>query len=258
MMEMASLSEEMELEVRPGGMLVQRRDSDDRNHTHCGDSLDVVDVALGPAQREIHFPVQPTSFGELKRMVEQDTGSKIARQKLFGRKKKDEAAVDDSNLQGASTEDMKEAEESSKLDAKQTEGILKAMQAIDQVRFEVDKLAERVYALEVAIKDGTKVAEQEFVVAAELLMRQLLKLDMIETGGEARIQQRAEVLRIQKFHDSLDDLKAMNAKPTDTEFAVPAVKTNWEKFNSGMGSLTPPPPPVASSTKINRNWESCD
>ncbi|CAN1276985.1 BAG family molecular chaperone regulator 4 [Linum perenne] len=256
MMEMASLSEEMELEVRPGGMLVQRRDSDDRNHTHCGDSLDVVDVALGPAQREIHFPVQPTSFGE-----------------LFGRKKKDEAAVDDSNLQGASTEDMKEAEESSKLDAKQTEGILKAMQAIDQVRFEVDKLAERVYALEVAIKDGTKVAEQEFVVAAELLMRQLLKLDMIETGGEARIQQRAEVgilemfyalddsnqvLRIQKFHDSLDDLKAMNAKPTDTEFAVPAVKTNWEKFNSGMGSLTPPPPPVASSTKINRNWESCD
>ncbi|CAN1276984.1 BAG family molecular chaperone regulator 4 [Linum perenne] len=250
MMEMASLSEEMELEVRPGGMLVQRRDSDDRNHTHCGDSLDVVDVALGPAQREIHFPVQPTSC-ELKRMVEQDTGSKIARQKLFGRKKKDEAA-------GASTEDMKEAEESSKLDAKQTEGILKAMQAIDQVRFEVDKLAERVYALEVAIKDGTKVAEQEFVVAAELLMRQLLKLDMIETGGEARIQQRAEVLRIQKFHDSLDDLKAMNAKPTDTEFAVPAVKTNWEKFNSGMGSLTPPPPPVASSTKINRNWESCD
>ncbi|CAN1276981.1 BAG family molecular chaperone regulator 4 [Linum perenne] len=140
---------------------------------------------------------------------------------------------------------MKEAEESSKLDAKQTEGILKAMQV-------------QVYALEVAIKDGTKVAEQEFVVAAELLMRQLLKLDMIETGGEARIQQRAEVLRIQKFHDSLDDLKAMNAKPTDTEFAVPAVKTNWEKFNSGMGSLTPPPPPVASSTKINRNWESCD
>ena len=40
---------------------------------------------------------------------------------------------------------------------------------------------------------GRKVEDKEFVVLAELLMVQLLKLDGIEAEGEARAQRKAEV-----------------------------------------------------------------
>lgn len=51
----------------------------------------------------------------------------------------------------------------------------------------------KVAALEVAVDGGTKVAEKEFIVATELLMKQLLKLDGIEAEGEAKLQRKAEV-----------------------------------------------------------------
>lgn len=44
-----------------------------------------------------------------------------------------------------------------------------------------------------AVDGGTKVAEKEFLVSTELLMKQLLKLDSIEAEGEAKLQRKAEV-----------------------------------------------------------------
>lgn len=43
------------------------------------------------------------------------------------------------------------------------------------------------------MNSGTKLAVEEFDVSAELLMRQLLKLDGIEAEGEAKLQRKAEV-----------------------------------------------------------------
>lgn len=43
------------------------------------------------------------------------------------------------------------------------------------------------------MRDGTKVADKEFDISAELLMRQLLKLDGIEAEGDAKVQRKAEV-----------------------------------------------------------------
>ncbi|XP_020210386.1 BAG family molecular chaperone regulator 4 [Cajanus cajan] len=71
--------------------------------------------------------------------------------------------------------------------------MLKASEAVAGVRAEVDKLAERVSALEVAVDGGTRVSDKEFLMSTELLMRQLLKLDGIEAEGEAKIQRKAEV-----------------------------------------------------------------
>ncbi|CAI0426216.1 unnamed protein product [Linum tenue] len=145
-----------------------------------------------------------------------------------------------------STEDIKEEEQQPSIsEVEDKEEILKA-------------LREQVSALEVAINCGTKVAEKEFVVSAELLMRQLLKLDMIEAEGEARVQRKAEVRRIQNFHELLDNLKATNAKPVNTNVNVATVTTDWETFDSGMGSLTPPPPGTSSSTAITEEWERFD
>ena len=44
-----------------------------------------------------------------------------------------------------------------------------------------------------AVNSGTKVSDEEFGVSAELLMRELLKLDGIEAEGEAKLQRKAEV-----------------------------------------------------------------
>lgn len=51
----------------------------------------------------------------------------------------------------------------------------------------------KVGALEAAVDGGTIVAVKEFDMTAELLMRQLLKLDGIKADGEARLQRKAEV-----------------------------------------------------------------
>ncbi|KAK1557373.1 hypothetical protein Q3G72_023454 [Acer saccharum] len=74
-----------------------------------------------------------------------------------------------------------------------SEEMRKALQAVAGVRTEIDKLSERVDVLEVAVNCGTKIVVEEFDVSAELLMRQLLKLDGIEAEGEAKMQRKAEL-----------------------------------------------------------------
>ncbi|CAI0426214.1 unnamed protein product [Linum tenue] len=196
-------------------------------------------------------------------IIEQRTGLECGRQKLLfrGKEKEDGEYLHDAGVKDNAKILVLEEPVSAEKELPempQPEEILKALRAIDEVRAEVDMLAGRVSALEVAINCGTKVAEKEFVVSAELLMRQLLKLDMIEAEGEARVQRKAEVRRIQNFHELLDNLKATNAKPVNTNVNVATVTTDWETFDSGMGSLTPPPPGTSSSTAITEEWERFD
>ena len=47
--------------------------------------------------------------------------------------------------------------------------------------------------MEKAVNGGAKVAEKQFVVLSELLMRDLLKLDGIEAEGEAKVRRKIEV-----------------------------------------------------------------
>ncbi|KAE8099176.1 hypothetical protein FH972_017180 [Carpinus fangiana] len=44
-------------------------------------------------------------------------------------------------------------------------------------------------------------------------MKQLLKLDSIEAEGEAKLQRKAEVRRVQNFVEKLDNLKGRNGNP---------------------------------------------
>ncbi|KAK9920378.1 hypothetical protein M0R45_028933 [Rubus argutus] len=156
----------------------------------------------------------------------------------------------------------------------------KAFEAIAGVRAEVDDLSERVSALDVAVNGGTKVSDKEFAVSTELLMRQLLKLDGIKADGEARVQRKAEVRRVQNLVDTLDTLKARNSNPinnnsngvtsqnsnvvTQNSNAVTSqngnavsVTTKWETFDSGVGSLSAPTP-MPSSTEVTQDWEKFD
>uniref|UniRef100_A0A2P2K6X6 Uncharacterized protein MANES_09G108800 n=1 Tax=Rhizophora mucronata TaxID=61149 RepID=A0A2P2K6X6_RHIMU len=233
--------------------------------------------------------------GYVKKILEQKTGLEPERQKILfrGQEKEDgeylhEAGVkenskllvlEDAIRKEKKFEQMKDGEEMLKGGFKENEEMKngansgnegqsdvenneraemsEAFQAIAVVRTEVDKLAERVAALEAVVNGGTRVAEDEFTVSSELLMRQLLKLDSIEAEGEARVQRKAEVRRVQSFHEILDNLKARNSKPFSNGDNSVTVTTNWETFDSGMGSLTPPPP-TSSSIRITQDWERFD
>ncbi|KAF2288502.1 hypothetical protein GH714_007953 [Hevea brasiliensis] len=111
-----------------------------------------------------------------------------------------------------------------------------------------------VSALVVAVKGGGQTLEEEFSVSSEFLMRQLLKFDTIQAEGEPKVH------CVQNYHDLLDNLKASNSKPFSTSSSSNAVSvtTEWETFDSGLGSSSPSPPSVSSSTRINQDWERFD
>ncbi|WCJ28015.1 BAG family molecular chaperone regulator 4 [Euphorbia peplus] len=246
-----------------------------------GSSINV-NICCGSSVHEISVPAD-SSFGYMKQVIEQKTGMDPRRQRILfrGKEKEDsellrETGVKDKSkimvLESAVSKDKKpeevnESQETPQGEATVSEDVsnsenwgredmLKAFKAIGEVRDEIDKLAERVSVLEVAIKDGTKIADEEFAMSSELLMRQLLKLDSIEAGGEAKIQRKAEVRRVQNYQDLLDNLKTSNSKPPSNSSNSVPVTTEWESFDSGVGNLNPPP--VSSSTRITQDWEKFD
>ncbi|OAY83489.1 BAG family molecular chaperone regulator 4 [Ananas comosus] len=249
--------EAIEWELRPGGMLVQKRD----DGVGSPGPMIRVRVSHGSYHHEVSVPAQAT-FGELKRVLSQETGLEPQEQRiLFRGKEKD----NDECLHMAGVKDMAKvvlledpASKELKLEQmRRDQGITKACEAIAVVRAEVSKLAEKVSALESAVREGKKVADKEFVVLTELLMVQLLKLDSIEAEGEAKVQRRIEVRRVQNFVETLDTLKARNANPFSNSSKTVAVTTQWETFENGLGSLSAPRP-MSSSTNITTDWEHFD
>uniref|UniRef100_A0A1D1YKB7 BAG family molecular chaperone regulator 4 n=1 Tax=Anthurium amnicola TaxID=1678845 RepID=A0A1D1YKB7_9ARAE len=250
--------EEIEWELRPGGMLVQKREDGDGP---AGPMIKIK-VSHGTYQHEVTVPAQST-FGELKKVLAQETGLEPQEQRLLFRGKEKD---DDDYLHMVGIKDMSKvilmedpASKERKLEEmKGNHGISKACEAVSCVRVEVDKLAGKVSALESTVNRGTKVTEKEFVVLTELLMMQLLKLDSIEAEGEAKVQRRTEVRRVQNLVDTLDTLKARNANPFNSSGKSASVTTQWETFDTGVGSLTAPPPRAAANTKTTQDWERFD
>ncbi|XP_028760973.1 BAG family molecular chaperone regulator 4 [Neltuma alba] len=260
-------SDEIEWEMRPGGMFVQRRDAVgvDDDHGGVGSSragpMIKINVSYGSSQHEVYLPAEST-FLDAKKLLAHKTGLEPNEQRLFfrGKEKQNEEHLHLGGVKDKSKmlllEDAASKERKLEEMRKQNE-MLKASQAVAGVRVEVDKLSDRVAALEVAVNGGTKVSEKEFLTSTELLMRQLLKLDSIEAEGEAKMQRKAEVRRVQNFVDTLDSLKERNSKPFSKNGSAVSVTTKWEKFGSGMGSLNAPSP-MSSSGQASQDFERLD
>ncbi|KAI9116174.1 hypothetical protein K1719_013104 [Acacia pycnantha] len=197
------------------------------------------------SRHEVSLPAEST-FGDVKRLLAHKTGVEPEEQTLIfrGKEKQDEEHLhledvkDNSEIylfKGAASRGRKLEENRKKFD------MLKAFEAVAGVRAEVDQLSKSVAALEVAVKCGTNVAENEFLTLSELLMSKLLKLDAIPAEGEARVQRKAEVCRVQSIVDKLDSLKEINSAPSSNNGnALP--DRNEGTFNSGTGSMNAPPP----------------
>ncbi|KAK9159144.1 hypothetical protein Scep_005718 [Stephania cephalantha] len=239
-------------EMRPGGMLVQKREEGDG--VSGPGTLIKIRVSHGSSQHDLSLPAQFT-FGELKRLLAQETGLEPREQRLLFRGKERE---DHEWLHMVGVKDMAKillmqdpASKERKLDEmKRDQGVTRACEAINKVRAEVNKLAKKVTVLESSVRNGTKVVEKEFNVLTELLMVQLLNLDGIEAEGEAKVQRRIEVRRVQNLVETLDSLKAGKTPNAAT------VSTKWETFESGLGSLQAPAP--LSSSRVTQDWEQFD
>lgn len=245
---MHNSTEESEWEVRPGGMLVQRRDdaaSSDHKPLQDPDSASAafaqtirITVSHGSSHHDLHISAHAT-FGDVKKALVQKTGLEASELKiLFRGVERDDAE----QLQAAGVKDASKlvvvVEDTNKRVEQQppvvTKEMEKAIAAVNAVTGEVDKLSDRVVALEVAVNGGTQVAVREFDMAAELLMRQLLKLDGIEAEGDAKVQRKAEVRRIQNLQEAVDKLKARCSNPFVDQSKAAAVSTEWESFGNGF------------------------
>uniref|UniRef100_A0A7C9DMA5 BAG domain-containing protein n=1 Tax=Opuntia streptacantha TaxID=393608 RepID=A0A7C9DMA5_OPUST len=192
-------SKQIVRETKPSGMPVQRREN-------------LIDGLLWFLSPRFH-PSLAIHFGELKNLSARDTQPTDQRLYIQGSKGDEMETLHMSCLKDVSKLLFMccPASKEKKMEVGNTDEILKACEAVSEIRVEVDKLSQRVSSLQTSVQSGIKVDEKEFVISTELLMVQLLKLDSIEAEGEAKALRKNEVRRIQRYVDQLDALKERNS-----------------------------------------------
>ncbi|XP_022969959.1 BAG family molecular chaperone regulator 2-like [Cucurbita maxima] len=206
----------MDWEMRPGGMLVQKRTDSDKTSVLAPTIR--VRVKYGLVYHEIPISSQ-ASFGELKKMLVGPTGLHQHDQKLIYKEKEREskAFLDTCGVKDRSKILLVEdpiSQQKRLLEMRKNAKLEKASKSISQISLEVDRLAGQVSALESVIGKGGKVAEKTVLNLIELLMDQLLKLDGIMGDGDVKLQRKMQVRRVQKYVETLDVLKIKNKNQT--------------------------------------------
>ncbi|OIW19148.1 hypothetical protein TanjilG_10327 [Lupinus angustifolius] len=218
-------------------------------------------VTLASSNHHIYLPPQST-FWDVKKLLAHKTGLPPEEQRIFfkGKEKDNEEHLHIEGVKDKSKLLLLEDTYNKEIkleEIRKHNDMLKASEAVAGVRAEVDKLSDRVSALEAAVDSGIRVSDKEFIVSTELFMRQLLKLDGIEAEGEGKLQRKAEVRRVQNFVDTLDSLKAKNSNTLSKSGKTISVSTQWDTFNNGMRSLNAPTT-TSSSTNVTNDWEQVD
>ncbi|CAN6569390.1 unnamed protein product [Malus baccata var. baccata] len=207
-----------EWELRPGGMLVQKRNPDSDRNSAPPPTIRVR-VKYGSIYHEMSISAQ-SSFGDLKKMLVGPTGLHHEDQKLiFKDKERDSKAfLDMSGVKDRSKMVLVEdpiSQEKRYLEMRRNAKMEKASKSISEISLEVDRLAGQVSALESIITKGKKVAEQDVLVLIEQLMNQLLKLDGIMGDGDVKLQRKMQ------YVETLDVLKAKNSSPSSNGSQIP-------------------------------------
>lgn len=284
-----------EWELRPGGMLVQRRTTDADRSSVAPVPIIRVRVKYGSIYHEINVNSQAT-FGELKKLLTAPTGLHHQDQKLFFKDKErdSKAFLDTSGVKNRSKIVLMEdpiSQEKRYLEMRRTAKMQSASKSITEISLEVDRLGIQVASLDSVISSkGGKVAESELVGLIELLMNQLLKLDGVIADGDVKLQRKMQVRRVQKYVETLDMLKIKNsmsrndggqnilnhhhhhqqhkqsneARPPSGQLpashsarSVPVVvTTKWETFDTAPAE-TPAPTTANNPTPSPKfNWDS--
>ncbi|KAK1421419.1 hypothetical protein QVD17_23735 [Tagetes erecta] len=234
MMEMRSMGDK--LEVRPGGMVVQKRDPNEEQ-TRVPPPTIRVRVKYGSVYHQISITSQAT-FGELKKMLSGPTGLHHEDQKLMYKDKErssktflDVVGVKDRSKMVLVEDPI--SKEKRYIEMRKNAKMEKAAKSISEIGLEVDRLVSQVSALESVISKGGKVAEKTLSVLIELLMNQLLKLDEIVAEGDVKLQRKMQVKRVQKYVETLDVLKIKNSVNGNEQ---PSSRNQEERYPNGHSS----------------------
>lgn len=230
-----------EWEMRPGGMLVQKRDPDSDHNRVPPPPTIRVRVKHGSVYHEINISSQ-ASFGELKKMLSGPTGVHHEDQKLFYKDKErdSKAFLDIVGVKDKSKIVLVEdpiGQEKRLLEMRKNAKLEKASKSISDISLAVDRLAGQVSAYESIISKGGKVGDKQLVTLIELLMNQLVKLDGIFADGDVKLKRRMQVTRVQKLVETLDMLKEKNLKPGSTATHV-APRPEQQKKPNLLDMLT--------------------
>ncbi|XVF68370.1 hypothetical protein PTKIN_Ptkin10aG0200000 [Pterospermum kingtungense] len=223
-----SVEEKIEWEMRPGGMLVQKRS---QNGDDVSSAPDIrLRVAYGAMRYEISVNSRAT-FAEVKKLVKAETGLEAGEQRVIfqGRERENGEYLDMCGVKDRSKVIVMEDPASIErrfIEMRRKAKIQTSLRSIQDVSMEVDKLADQVSAIEKSISNGAKVAEVQITTLIEMLMRQAIKLDNVAAEGDALTQKNLQGKRVQKCVETLDTLKISNARAK----AV-TVTTEWETFD---------------------------
>ncbi|KAM0921431.1 hypothetical protein ACQ4PT_006825 [Festuca glaucescens] len=241
---------EDEWEVRPGGMLVQKRGPDSDAPPRPVPTIRVK-VKHNGVTHEIYISAE-ASFGELKKMMSAKTGLHHEDQKLVykDRERDSKAFLDMAGVKDKSKMLLLEdpdAQAKRLLEQRRADKAHRAAKHISRVSLDVDKLAVKVSALEAIVGKGGKVMEADVVALTEALMTELVKLDAIAAEGEVKAQRRMQEKRVQKYVETLDVIRAKNA--------AAAPKSNGNGKADRSLHLPPRPPPVSQRRQFNKQQQ---
>ncbi|CAD6224152.1 unnamed protein product [Miscanthus lutarioriparius] len=243
----AAAVKEDEWEVRPGGMLVQKRSPDADAPAGAPVPTIRVKVKFNGVYHEIYINSQ-ASFGELKKLLSARTGLHPEDQKLVYKDKErdSKAFLDMAGVKDRSKMMLLEdpaAQAKRLLEQRRTDKAERAAKSISRINLDVDKLATKVSALETIVSKGGKVVDADVVTLTEALMNELVKLDSIAAEGEVKVQRRMQEKRVQKYVETLDAIRAKNAA------AAPKANGNMNGHAKPRAPHLPPRPPPVSQRR---------
>ncbi|KAK9698627.1 hypothetical protein RND81_08G118900 [Saponaria officinalis] len=210
-----SKMEGLDWEKRPGGMLVQKRNLDSNKNSFIPISTIKILVKHLSFYHEIHINSHAT-FGDLKKILIKSTGLNPVDQKLIF---KDKERDSKSSLNVCGVKDGSKiilvqdiiSQENRFLEARRNSNMERALRSVAEVTIEVDNLSSKLKAMERVISKGGRVDDKELLTLIELLMAQMIKLDGIIADGDVKLKRKLQVMRIQKYIESLDEIKVRNA-----------------------------------------------
>ncbi|RLM84590.1 BAG family molecular chaperone regulator 1-like [Panicum miliaceum] len=271
----AAAVKEDEWEVRPGGMLVQKRSPDADAPAGAPVPTIRVKVKFNGVHHEIYINSQ-ASFGELKKMLSAKTGLHPEDQKLVYKDKErdSKAFLDMAGVRDRSKMVLLEdpaAQAKRLLEQRRTDKAERAAKSISRISLDVDKLATKVSALETIVGKGGKVVDADVVTLTEALMNELVKLDSIAADGEVKVQRRMQEKRVQKYVETLDAIRAKNTAGPPRANGNGAANANGHA-KARAPHLPPRPPPVsqrrnfqqqpapaaAAAAPPTQSWETFD
>eukprot|EP00250_Pteridium_aquilinum_P010356 c19327_g1_i1 orf=1236-2177(-) len=260
-----------EWELRPGGMLVQKRDPD-ADAVHAG-PLIRVKVSYGRASHHVSIKAHST-FGDLKKLLVKDTGLQAEQQRLLykGKDKSDGDCLHEAGVKDKSkivvVEDTTNWEKRL-VELRKNDAAVKACKAVAEVQQLVDQISGQIANIEAAVLKGTKLSNDEFMGPSDLLMCQLIKLDANKVDGDAKVQKRILVRRVQKYIETLDalnvrndTLRVQNATPKVWNERAKArndetmARTDASKVRSDAVKSRIDAPTAVNSTVVTTTWET--